>query len=196
MIIYSFCISLLITFFAVFSALAGNQQLIIQQISQDLEQTTDVQAKSTLHVYRARQYTKIKKWKLALEDYNDALELDHKGWIHLERSHFLLAIGKYELAYEDANAAKEEVSSLTKEADEVIEKAVAEVRRKYEAENPIIIEMNTQVDPYRQTRFDLMKIQGVGMFAASYQGASNSSSRKRKTGTTQVKAACAPKAKS
>ena len=196
MIAQSFCASLLVTLLFVFTAQAGNNQQIIKQISQDLEQTTDAQVKSTLHIYRARQYTKIKEWGLAFEDYNDALELDHKGWIHLERSHFLLARGKYELAYEDANAAKEEVPSLAKEADKVIEVAVAEVRKKYEAENPPTILINTKVNPYRKTRFDLMAEQGVGMFAASSQGAGSGSVRKRKSGSTRAKAACAPRAKS
>jgi len=193
---YSLCLSLLFVLSAVFPVLAGNSQHIIEQISHDLEQTTDLQAKSSLYIYRARQYAKINKFELALEDYNDALELTHKGWIHLERSHLLLAAGKYELAYEDANAAKEEVPTLTREADKVIEKAVAEVRRQYEAENPISIEMDSRVNPYRKTRFDLMKKQGVGMFAASSQRSANSAAGKHKAVTRQATSKCAPKSRS
>lgn len=192
----SLCLSLFITLFSVSPVLAENSQLLIEQISQDLKQTTDAQAKSSLHIYRARQYAKIHKFELALRDYNDALELNHKGWIHLERSHFLLAAGKYELAYEDANAAKEEVPTLAREADKVIEKAVAEVRKKYEEENPVSIVMDSRVDGYRKTRFDLMKEQGVGMFAAGSQRRGSGSAEKRPAAARKIKADCTPKSRS
>jgi len=175
-------------------ALAGNPQVIIDLISCDIEQSTDAKAKSTLYIFRARQYSKIEKFEKALADYNNALELDHKGWIHLERSQLLLAVGKYELAYEDANAAKEEVPTLTKEADKVIDKAVAEERKKFETDNPVTIVMNTRVNPYRKTRFDLMRKLGNGSSAPKTQGlvtgATLASSK------TTSKASCAPKAKS
>ena len=164
MIYSSLVLPLLITLFSFSIGLAGNSQMLIEQISHDLKQTSNSQTKSTLHIYRARQYTKMMKWEMALEDYNDAMELNHKGWIHLERSHLLMLMGEHELAYEDANAAKEEAPTLSSEADKVIEKSAAEVRKKYEAENPITIIMDTEVDPYRKTRFDVMREQGV--FAA------------------------------
>ena len=147
MIYSSFVLSLLITLFSFSIGQAGNSQRLIEQISHNLEQVSNSQTKSTLHIYRARQYTKIMKWEMALEDYNDAMKLDHKGWIHLERSHLLMLMGEYELAYEDANAAKEEVPTLSSEADKVIEKAVVEIRKKDEAENPVTIIMDNKADP-------------------------------------------------
>jgi len=39
-------------------------------------------------------------------------------------------MGKYESAYEDAMAAKEEVPTLASEADKVIDKAVADDKKK------------------------------------------------------------------
>lgn len=167
------------------NCLAGEAQEFIKLLDQDIKQTHSAQHKSQLHIYRARQYSKIKEWEKALEDYNDALELDHKGWIHLERSKFLMAIGKYDLAYEDAEAAKEEVPTLGREADKIMDAAVAEIREKYEAENPITIVMDSKADPYRKTRFDLMREQGV--FTAKTTR-TNTSSRKKKAA-----AACSPK---
>ncbi|MEA3468897.1 MAG: tetratricopeptide repeat protein [Thermodesulfobacteriota bacterium] len=173
---------------------AGDPQEAIKMLDHDISQARDPQKKSTLHIYRARQYSKIKKWDKALTDYNDALELNHKGWIHLERSHFLMAMGRYDLACEDATAAKEEVPTLAPEADKIIEAAVAKIRQKYEAENPITIFMDTRVDPYRKTRFDAMKEQGVGMFAAS-TGTSYKSTRRKPVTSTQKSPPCKPKSR-
>jgi tetratricopeptide (TPR) repeat protein len=148
-----------------------------------------------LQIYRARQYAKIKKWDKALDDYSTALELDHKGWIHLERSQFLLSMGEYELAYEDANAAKDEVPTLAAEADKVIEKSVAVIRKRYEAANPETIIMSTRVDRYRKTRFDLMREQGVFSAKERMIAASNTQrTAKRKQQT--AKSSCAPRARS
>ncbi len=146
--------------------LAGNNQEIIEQLGLEIEQANDNISKSSFFIFRARQYTRIKKYDLALADYNQALELNHQGWIHLERSHFLLAEKKYALAYEDARAAKKEVPTLTREADKVIDTAVAEIRKQYEADNPPTIIMDTVVDPHRKTRFDVMRETGVMAAAA------------------------------
>jgi len=173
---------------------AHDTREIIQLLNHDIEQTHNSKEKSSLHICRARQYYKIKEWNKALKDYNDALELNHKAWIHLERSHFLISMGKYESAYEDATAAKEEVPTLASEADKVIEVAVAEIRKKYEAENPVTIIMDTKVDPYRKTRFDIMKERGVGMFAANAGIRTNSGRKKRKR--KKQKSSCKPKARS
>lgn len=175
------------------TAFAGEPQACITQISHDLAQIKDPKMKSSLFIYRARQYAKIKQWDMALEDYNDALELNHKGWIHLERSQFLLQMGKYELAYEDANAAKDEVPTLAKEADVVIEAAVAEVRRQFETDHPPTIIMNTRVDPYRKTRFDVMREQGA-FTKKSYQSSIPKS--RRTASITKSKSSCAPRARS
>lgn len=177
------------------TCLANDIREIIELLNHDIKQTQNSKEKSTLHICRARQYCKIKEWDKALTDYNDALELNHKGWIHLERSHFLITMGKYESAYEDAMAAKEEVPTLASEADKVIDKAVAEIRRKYETANPITIIMDTRVDPYRKTRFDIIKEQGVGMFAAN-TGIRTNSGRKKSIRKIRKASSCKPKARS
>ena len=176
------------------SMAAANPEMIIEMISADIDRTNNTKQRSTLHIYRARQLVKVKQWDKALEDYTTALELDHKGWIHLERSQLLLKRGEYEKAYEDATAAKEEVPTLAKEADKVIDKAVAVVRAQYEAENPITIIMDDPVDRGRKTRFDIMREQGV--FAAKGNRIAASNARraaKRKQQTAKAKSACGPK---
>jgi len=163
---------------------AGNTaHNIIEMLNYDIKQTKTAKEKSVLLIYRARQYSKIKELDKALEDYNNALELDHKGWIHLERSHFLMNIGKYELAYKDAEAAKDEVPTLASEADTIMATALEEIRKEYEAENPITIFMDTKVDPSRKTRFDLMHEQGVFVAKAnkSRKSTRKKSARKRQT---------------
>lgn len=195
MLIRTILLSLSICLFLALPGLAGNEEMIIGMISEDIKDTEEKQKKSTLHIYRARQYAKLKKWDKALDDYSTALELDHKGWIHLERSQFLLGIKEYELAYEDANAAKDEVPTLAAEADKVINKAVAVIRRQYEADNPETIIMNTRVDRYRKTRFDIMREQGAFRAKGNMIAASNAQ-RTAKRKTQPAKAACAPKARS
>ncbi len=193
--IYTLLLSCVICLFAASYGFAGNEEMIIQMISEDIKRTENKQKKSTLHIYRARQYSKIKKYDEALDDYSTALELDHKGWIHLERSQFLLGMKKYELAYEDANAAKDEVPTLATEADKVIDKAVAVIRKQYEAENPETIIMNTRVDRYRKTRFDAMREQGVFTAKENMIAASNTQ-RTAKRKQAPAKSACAPRARS
>ncbi len=188
-------LSCVVYLFTASSGFAGNEEMIIQMISEDIKKTEKKQKKSTLHIYRARQYSKIKKYDEALDDYSTALELDHKGWIHLERSQFLLGMKKYELAYEDANAAKGEVPTLAAEADKVIDKAVAVIRKQYEAENPETIIMNTRVDRYRKTRFDVMRERGVFTSKENMIVASNTQ-RTAKRKQSSATSACAPRAKS
>jgi tetratricopeptide (TPR) repeat protein len=140
---------------------AGGPREYIEMLNQDIGLSKTDAEKSILHIYRARQYFKLKEWNKVEEDYNKALELDHKGWIHLERSHFLMTRKKYDLAYEDARAAKKEVPTLSHEADKIIEVAGAEILKKYEAENPITIVMDNKVDPNRKTRFDVKREKSV-----------------------------------
>ena len=166
---------------------------IIEMLNYDIKQTKTAKEKSVLLIYRARQYSKIKELDKALEDYNNALELDHKGWIHLERSHFLMNIGKYELAYKDAEAAKDEVPTLASEADTIMATALVKIRKEYEAENPITIFMDTKVDPSRKTRFDLMHEQGVFVAKANK---SRKSTRKKSARKKQTAASCKPTKKS
>lgn len=180
--------------FAFSSGVSANSQMVIQMISQDIKQMKDAKEKSTLHIYRARQYAKLKRYEEALDDYSTALELNHKGWIHLERSQFLLRMEKYDLAYEDARAAKKEVPTLALEADKVIDEAVAVIRKQYEAENPETIILDTKVDRYRKTRFDVMREQGV-FSAKAARMASKSSQAKTKRKASKAKAACRPKKK-
>lgn len=190
MILKSSLFSLLLILFTSSALLAGNNQAIIQQLGLEIKAAPDAVSRSTFHIYRARQYTQVKEWEKALEDYNQALELNHQGWIHLERSAFLMAMGKYELAYEDAKAAKKEVPTLAQEADKVIEKSVAEIRKKYEADNPITIIMDTAVDPNRKSRFDVMRERGV--LAASARRIENFNRQQTAT-RKQRKAACTTK---
>ncbi|MCF8055124.1 MAG: tetratricopeptide repeat protein [Desulfocapsa sp.] len=169
---------------------AEEPQEFIEMLNQDLTLSKTDAEKSTLHIYRARQYFKIKEWEKAEEDYNKALELNHKGWIHLERSHFFMTRREYALAYEDARAAKIEVPTLSHEADKIIEVAGAEILKQYEAENPITIVMDGKVDPNRKTRFDVMKTQEIP--AAKARKNDNAKQQRTASRKTQVAASQPP----
>jgi len=190
MFLRSFLVILFLSFLMPATGTASNNaRNMIAMLNQDLKQCKSPKEKSTLLIYRARQYSKIKEWDKSLEDYNDALNFNHKGWIHLERGHFLIRVGRYDLAYEDAEAAKEEVPTLGEEADKIMAAAVAEIRKKYEADNPLTIVMNTKVDPYRKTRFDIMREQGA--FLARVPS-SNQAIRNKYATKTTTSSACKP----
>ena len=79
------------------------------------------------------------------------------------------------------------------------QKAVArdhakQILKKYEADNPITIIMDTEVDPYRKTRFDVMREQGV--FAAKAQKISVYSSKKRTASIKKSKSSSTTKRRS
>ena len=167
----------------------NNSQNMIKMLNNDIKQAQSNKEKCCLLIYRARQYDKIKEPEKALKDYDEALKLDHKGWIHLERGHFLMKIGKYEQAYKEADAAKDEVPTLASEADAIMDTAIAKIRKEYEAENPVTIVMDSQVDPYRKTRFDLMRKQGVFVARARTSG---KSARKKTTRKKSTAASCRP----
>ncbi|MEN8189769.1 MAG: tetratricopeptide repeat protein [Thermodesulfobacteriota bacterium] len=171
------CFFLVLAFQLLAAAVVWGDQQVIDQLGEEIKAAQSPTARSRLHIYRARQYCQLKDWANALEDYNLALELNHQGWIHLERSGFFMVIRRYELAYEDARAAKDEVPTLAYEADKVMTRSLAKIRKEYEAQNPQTIIMDSVVDPNRKTRFDVAAEQGV--FATNAARAGRSNSRRR-----------------
>lgn len=189
----SLFLPLLVVLLTASISLAADSQVLIKQLDHEIEQAQDAVTKSTLHMYRARQYTRIQEWERALEDYNQALELNHQGWIHLERSSFLMTVGNYDQANEDAQAAKKEVPTLSPEADRLIEAAEAEIQKKYEAENPPTIIMDAVVNRSRKSRFDVMRETGV--LAANARRIDNFNRQKSATRKQQEATVSAPKSR-
>lgn len=140
---------------------ASENENIIEQLTQQISQTDSPLAKSRLYTYRARQSAQAGEWEKAVEDYNQALAFNHQGWIHLERSRFLMKLQKYEMALEDAKAAAEETPTLSYEADKIIQLAQKKIKKQHELDNPPTIILDEIVDPYRKTRFDVMRERGV-----------------------------------
>lgn len=145
-------------------ALAESRTETISRLEDDIRNASDPLEKSRLHIFRARHYSRINEYSQALEDYNKALELNHQGWIHLERCGLLMAMEEYDLAIEDAEAVKQELPTLAGQARKYIKQAETELQKQHRAENPVTIVLDTRVDPFRKSRFDVMEEQGV--FAA------------------------------
>ncbi len=184
----------LFTLFLLISCTTGvaeNINDIIAQLDLKISQANDSLTKSNLHIFRARNFNRMNKQNAALEDYNLALELNHQGWIHLERCSLLMGMGEYELALEDAKAAKQEVPTLAREADRYIARAETELQKRYEKKNPLTIVMDTEVDPYRKSRFDVMEEQGVFAARAMKKASINQQKKvarlQRKTASTSSK---------
>ncbi len=161
MMIRSLCLFIVLSFTMPFTGHADNIQKIIDDLGKAINSEHNSVGRSKLHIYRARHYTRMGEWNKGLEDYSRALELNHQAWIHLERSRFLMAAGKYRLAYEDAVAAKNELKTLTPEANKIIRQAVEKIDDQNTLDRPPTIIMDSRQNPNRKSRFDLMETAGI-----------------------------------
>lgn len=161
MMIRSFCLFIVLSFAFPLTGHAENIQKIIDNLGKEINSEHNSLQRSKQHIYRARHYSRLGESEKALEDYTRALELNHQAWIHLERSRFLMAAGKYRLAYEDAVAAKNELKTLTPEANEIIRQAVEKIDDQNTLDNPPTIIMDSRANPNRKSRFDLMEAAGI-----------------------------------
>ena len=104
------------------SSMARLDPKIFEELAAKIEQETDNSQKSTLYVYRARNYIQEGRVEEGLGDLNEAIELDQsRGFIFLERSKLLLSLNELKKAKADALIAKEKAPALSLEADKIID---------------------------------------------------------------------------
>lgn len=147
----------ILTYLCIFpiQGLTAGDPIIIKSINERLEKTSDPKSKSKLYIYRARYYQKENNSEKALDDYGQAITLNHQSWIHLERAALLYSIKEYEKSWQEAQAAKNENPGLSDQADAIASKAYEHLRRIEEQNNPQEIVMDRETNPYRSSRFDL-----------------------------------------
>ncbi len=132
--------NIIITLLLVFSFLsipgsgfAMLDQKIVEQLTTEINLSKDNLQKSTLYVYRGRNFFQAGRLEEALRDFNEAIALDQsRGFIFLERSKVFLAMYELSKAGNDALAAKEKSPALTFKADQllkIVEEKLSQVEK-------------------------------------------------------------------
>lgn len=137
--------------------------------------------------FRARNYRKLKETDQAEQDYLEALDYDYAGWILNEYGYFLYRNGEYERAYRAAYRLNEDFPHFQDSALKLKNMARVKYQEAYNAANPPTIIMNSEVDPYRVTRHDLIRSQGQGQAKLFKTDLKKSSPSKRYTAKASAK---------
>ena len=166
---------------------AEEYEEIIALLDEQIEAAESDAERATLCCYKARNHLNNRKFEEAEQGYLEALEYSTTGWILHEYSRFLLLSGEYERAYRAASKVLEEFPQFKKEATSIKNTAKEEYEKAYLEAHPPTIIMNTEVDPHRITRPDLIRKARGRTQAVIYSGKTGSSSRKRSTNRTTVK---------
>lgn len=165
-----------------------NIQGIIDSLDQQIASSASADEKATLCCYRARNYVKLKDNDQAEQDYLEALEYAYSGWILHEYSYFLYRTREYERAYRASLKVLEDFPQFEKSANKLKQKAFAKSREEYNSANPPTIIMNTEVDPNRVTRHDLIRKLGPQKEAKIFKTDLNRTASSRSSSTGSRKA--------
>ena len=166
---------------------ANDYQEMIDMLEKQIEDATTEAEKAKLCCYKARNHLNNNALDEAEQGYLEALDYSYIGWILNEYSRFLLLSGEFERAYRAASKAKADFPQFTQEARSIMEKAKEEYLKEYQEANPPTIIMDTEVDPHRITRHDLIRSAGTRSQALIFSNKSASSSRKVTTSTKTVR---------
>ena len=160
---------------------------MIAMLDEQIEAAESDAERAKLCCYKARNHLNNRKFEEAEQGYLEALEYSTTGWILHEYSRFLLLSREYERAYRAAAKVLEAFPQFKKEATYIKQTAKAEYEKAYLEANPPTIIMDTEVDPNRITRHDLIRKARGRTQAAIYSGKTVSSSRKKSTSRKTVK---------
>jgi len=186
MVLRSFHIWVVILLILIAAPVNGGQeniQGIIDSLDEQIASSASADEKATLCCYRARNYVKLKDIDQAEQDYLEALEHAYSGWILHEYSYFLYRTGEYERAYRASLKVLEDFPQFEKSATKLKRMAFTKSQEEYNSVNPPTIIMNTEVDPHRVTRHDLIRKLGPQKEATIFKTDLNRSSSSRSSST-------------
>jgi tetratricopeptide (TPR) repeat protein len=129
----------------------------ITTLDQQIQESTSTSEKARLYCFRARNYAQLQNIEEARKDYILALNTNYSGWILNEYGYFLYHNNMYELAYNAAVKVLTDFPYLKKDAVILRDKAYARYEAEYYEKNPPTIIMDTEIDPHRVTRHDLIR---------------------------------------
>lgn len=129
----------------------------ITTINSQLETAANPKDTAKLYCYRARNYAKSGKIKEAKSDYFKALNTSYDGWILNELGYFMYKNGDYEKAYNISLKVLGDFPHLEKEAEYLKNQAKKMWDEEYKKKNPPTIIMDSEPDPSRVTRHDLIQ---------------------------------------
>lgn len=151
---------LAVSIFFIRPAVAEDYQAIIDMLNNQIESATTDAEKAKLCCFKARNHMNNNKIDETEQGYLEALDYSYTGWILNEYSRFLYRTGEYERAYRAASKVVEDFPQFEIEAQSIKRKAKEEYQKEYLEANPPTIVMNTEVDPNRVTRHDLIRKAG------------------------------------
>lgn len=169
----------------------------IQLLDEQIASAGSDEERAKFCCFRARHYQKLKDNDQAEQGYLEALDYNYSGWILNEYGYFLYRNGEYERAYRAAHRLKEDFPHFNDSALKLKNMARVKYQAAYDAAHPPTIIMDTEVDPNRVTRHDLIRRQGgaqpklyktnLKSSSNSKKYASKSSSQKSKKPSTKTK---------
>ena len=195
MVFRFFHLCILVFFLLASSPANGTQkdiQGIIASLDEQIASSSDGEEKAKLCCYRARNFLKLKERDKAEQDYLEALDYAYSGWILHEYSYFLYHSREYKRAYRAAQKVLEDFPQFKKSATKLKKMARAKYQEEYNVANPPTIIMDTEVDPNRVTRHDLIRKLGTRKEARIFstdlkKSPSSSSSTKKSQKTSKSK---------
>ena len=132
-------------------------QSILATLDKQIRESVSPDEKAKLYCFQARNYTKLNRIEEARNSYIQALNTSHTGWLLNEYGYFLYRNGMYELAYMASQKVLKDFPHLSKEATILQDKSFAGYKEEYYEKNPPTIIMDTQADPRRVSRHDLIQ---------------------------------------
>ncbi len=135
--------------------------VLIAELNNQIAAADSSQEKARLCCFRARNYLKMGDMTETEQSYLEALEYDYNGWILNEYCSFLYRIGAYGRAYRAALEIEQRFPHFRNQVKNIKKKARLKYEEAYLADHPPLIIMDTEVDPYRVTRHDLIRKQGL-----------------------------------
>lgn len=128
-----------------------------EAINTQLQNTANPKEKAKLYCYLARNYEKTQDIEEAKKNYFKALNTSYDGWILNELGYFMYKHGEYDKAYNISLKVLADFPHLKKDADNLRVKAEKMRNEEYAKLNPPTIIMDSQPDPNRVTRHDLIR---------------------------------------
>jgi len=152
-------------------------QDMIQAITDQLTTVDNPKEKAKLYCYRARNNAKAGDKEKAKDDYVKAINTSYEGWILNELGHFMYMNGEFEKAYNVAEKVLVDFPQFKNEATKLKRQAKVKWDEEYLKANPPTITIDTDPDPNRVTRHDLVRQSGTGQSTSNntqtYKGSSS-----------------------
>lgn len=168
-------------------ASSSTPQDMIKVINDQLTTVDNPKEKAKLYCYRARNNAKAGNQEKAKDDYLKAINTSYEGWILNELGHFMYKNGEFEKAYNVAEKVLVDFPQFKKEATKLKKQAKVKWDENYLKAHPPTITIDTDPDPNRVSRHDLVRQSGAGQSTTNntqtYKGSSSTKNNSNGSGS-------------